>query len=216
MTNGSSQILVDMPPLGSGLDAALGLSSLAALLVDGRGVQDATAGTLTISLCRLIEHACSEYSRARALLRVGDMHDYIRNLLPAVSSLETGLVSTHRSIEALWRIRRAGLRFRSGRPLVNRPAELPILSDAVRNRYRALRDAIQHLEERTASRNLHSVGIHIIRPAPHHLALENHRLKYSAWAEDLAVLHGQASLLLEVWREDDSSYRTWPVLDDEV
>src|SRR5690606_10281123 len=112
------------------------------------------------------------YALARGVLASEDVHEYTRHLFRAVSHLETAVTSTHRSIEALARIRTSGLRLSTGEPLVRRPKQLSVLSDAVRGRYRDLRDAIQHLEERTVRRNAPAVALHMLIPRRQSLTLE--------------------------------------------
>jgi hypothetical protein len=179
-----------MPPIDA-LDRHLGVNAVLGYTLTGHGLFGQPQSSLLINASRLTDLAIREYDLARqAFKNAREQAGRFGYLVRGVGHLEAAVVSTHRALEFLTRLRNLGLVGHDGSPLVPRPKDAPVLSDSVRNVFRHFRDSIQHLDEKVIAAKAEEPKPIMLMPYEDRLELEGAELTYRQWVEWLTALHG--------------------------
>jgi len=137
---------------------------------------------------RLVDHAIQQYEGGREALAEFRSARAFTALLRGVSDLEAALVSTHRAILFIERLRQMGFCHADGTPVIPRRRDFEPLDRTVTAKYRELRDAIQHLDERILSLTSEGDSVVMLFPREANIELEGLTHAYTDWARHLRLL----------------------------
>jgi len=147
---------------------------------------------------RLVEKTVLEYKEARTHLIRFLAEGIVDDLHRAQDHFESCIQSLHRGLIYFDRLRGFGYKRGDGTPFIPRPRELEVLRDTVRAPVRAMRGALEHLDNDILDGTLSEDS-----PAGPHLGWEvvtlgAHKLRYVDVARWIEQLHGFAALLSRV------------------
>lgn len=147
---------------------------------------------------RLVEKAVLEYKETRTHLVRFLAEGAVDDLHRAQDHFESCIQSLHRALIYFDRLRGFGYKRGDGTPFIPRPRDLEILRNTVKTPVRAMRDALEHLDNDILDGTLPEDS-----PAGPHLGWEvvtlgAHKLRYADVARSIEQLHEFAALLSRV------------------
>lgn len=156
------------------------------------------AGQIADGYVRLVEKAVLEYKEAKnhfiGFLAEGTVDDLHR----AQDHFESCIQSLHRALIYFERLRGFGYKRGDGTPFIPRPRELEVLRDTVRTPVRAMRDALEHLDNDILDGTLPEDSPAGPRLGWEVATLGAHKLRYTDVARWIEQLHEFAALLSRV------------------
>lgn len=156
------------------------------------------AGQIADGYVRLVEKAILEYKEARRNLILFLADGTADHLHRAQDHFESFIQALHRALIYFDRLRKFGYKRQDGTPFIPRPRELEVLRETVRTPVRAMRDALEHLDNDILDGTLpeeSQVGPHLGWDIA---TLGAHKLRYADTTRWIEQLHEFAALLSRV------------------